>query len=304
MAPGVADNLIVTAAYKATPTTVTLAWSAGLSATVTWTSHGLSVGDYISLQGASPTRFVGTFRVESVTDANNVVIALAKVPASGPTGTVTAVKSTRNWHVRNGSLDQNYRNIGTPPTISMAAMGIVAAFAQGWSVRRVRFYDVRKYCIHAFNTSDFHVDDMIGETNSDGVHIFGPAFNGLVQNVSGGYGDDAVALSSRDIVGLYSDVSGGDILGITFDQIRCTSPTAIAQIYAQTGYDIDDIEYRSIGGTPGSAGVTRQALSIYGDATGAGGYIRNLKVTRLAAGGHIAIALYQAPVRRTDVHDR
>jgi hypothetical protein len=54
-------NLMTTKAYAQAGTAVTVAWSSGLTATVTWTGHGLTTSDFVWLNRADQAQFCGSF---------------------------------------------------------------------------------------------------------------------------------------------------------------------------------------------------------------------------------------------------
>ena len=107
-APGTANSLLRTTASYVTGTAVTTTWSSGRLCTVTWTGHGLVVGQSVWLQGASApagqTAFLGVFPIVSVTDANNVVVHLRKTPAAACSISLTAVAANRQISVHGEGL--------------------------------------------------------------------------------------------------------------------------------------------------------------------------------------------------------
>ena len=284
-APGAGANLIVTKAYLSAGTAVTLTYTSGTTVSVAWTGHGKSVGDYVCLSGGSPAVFVGCFSVKSVTDANNIVLQLQYLPSTTPSGTWTARSPTRNFDITNGAVDWNIRAGVTGN--GLVSMGLVMAYAEGWSVTNLSGCDVPKYVVFAFNVANYSIRDLRCHSNSDGVHVFGPSFNGVVERLSGGFGDDCVAISSRDVHGIYSDVSAGDVINIAVRDINAitTDTTAVCQMYSNVGYAMRGIVF------DGALGHGQCAFRIWGDNTD-GGQVDDLTIRRINAVGTLFIANY------------
>lgn len=71
--------------------------------------------------------------------------------------------------------------------------------ARGVRVRNVTVRESRPFAVHLGNVRDFVVDGlMLDHTHRDGVHVSGPAADGLIRNVRGVSQDDPVALTAWD----------------------------------------------------------------------------------------------------------
>jgi hypothetical protein len=65
------------------------------------------------------------------------------------------------------------------------------------SVKNITIRQSKAFGVHLANVSDFTVDGVtLDEHGRDGVHVNGPASNGLIRNVSGVSHDDTVALNA------------------------------------------------------------------------------------------------------------
>jgi hypothetical protein len=115
----------------------------------------------------------------------------------------------------------------------------------------------RKYAVMAQDVWHLHVEGLEGDTGSDGVHVYGPAWNPLIENVRGTYGDDPAIFQPIDgflytqyMLGSGFDL-GGDFHGGTMRNIRPrhSHNTAAAVIYpnGNTGNGNNAILYRMRG---------------------------------------------------------
>jgi hypothetical protein len=70
---------------------------------------------------------------------------------------------------------------------------------RGVRIRNVTVRESRPFAVHLGNVQDFVVDGlMLDHTHRDGVHVSGPAADGLIRNVRGVSKDDPVALTAWD----------------------------------------------------------------------------------------------------------
>ncbi len=70
---------------------------------------------------------------------------------------------------------------------------------RGVRIRNVTVRESRPFAVHLGNVRDFVVDGlMLDHTHRDGVHVSGPAADGLIRNVRGVSKDDPVALTAWD----------------------------------------------------------------------------------------------------------
>jgi len=115
----------------------------------------------------------------------------------------------------------------------------------------------RKYAVMAQDVWHLHVQGLEGDTGSDGVHVYGPAWSPLIENVRGTYGDDPAIFQPVDgflytqyMLGSGFDL-GGDFHGGTMRNIRPrhSHNTAAAVIYpnGNTGNGNNSVIYRMRG---------------------------------------------------------
>jgi hypothetical protein len=81
------------------------------------------------------------------------------------------------------------------------------------------------------------------------------------------------------------DVSGGDIINCTVNNILSKSITACAQVYSHAGYRMEGLRYDNI------AGNAPVAMNIFGDPTD-GGSINDIEISRLGGTGVVSFQIY------------
>jgi len=91
--------------YAQTLNVTSLTYSDGV-VTVVQPNHGLSVGEYISIQGASPAGYNGSWVVQSVIDQNTYTFNESTTLSSPATGTITAT-SVIPWEDYGFSTEQS-----------------------------------------------------------------------------------------------------------------------------------------------------------------------------------------------------
>lgn len=114
-ASGTNQYMIANAAFSRAWNTVSLTWNGGLVATISWTAHGLSVGDFAWVTGTYATTdsaFSGIFRVQDVVDANTFTVALRREPGatastSAQPGTIRAKLADTDIEISGGKWDYN-----------------------------------------------------------------------------------------------------------------------------------------------------------------------------------------------------
>lgn len=112
-----------------------------------------------------------------------------------------------------------------------------------------------KYAISVAAVTNFRISrPRFDNTYSDGVHIQGPASNGLVEHVRGTTYDDSVAITGNDYL-TYADVSG-DVTGVVIRDVHTTSTGAnLVKVLAGQGCAVDDIAVENVRGTHAQSAV-------------------------------------------------
>jgi hypothetical protein len=136
-----------------------------------------------------------------------------------------------------------------PHTQSFA---IVGGFAQDLHINDVSVSNAAKYCICFGAVRDSGINGLYApNTNSDGVKIYGPALNVLVEDVSGVFGDDVCSFQNAETVSPflgYNFTGGGDVIGCLGREISGNSPTSIAVMYSTPDGIMQNVGYDGIHG--------------------------------------------------------
>jgi hypothetical protein len=253
MTSGVNKTLVSNAALLTAFATVTVSWSAGNLATVTWAGHGLAVGDAVWLRGVAGTsqsQYSGVFRVLSVS-GNNVTLLLRRRPTAAPAGVYEAKKADQ--HVRltaHGTIDYNATQNASATgsnTISVVYGGV-----DGLKVDGANFADTKKYCICVGAVTSFEISNIYApNAASDGVKVYGPAFDGEVAGIRGRYNDDLCSIQPQEAApyAQYDYTGGGDCINIAVKDINGeSSNAALFVLYSSANQYADNIEVDGVAG--------------------------------------------------------
>lgn len=279
MASGVNSNVLVNSAYLASFTSVTVTWTSGLTASVAWAAHGQAAGNYVTLKGTAGTTdssFSGTFLVQSVTDANDIVVVLQRAPSAAPSGTIVAKQANTNISLVSLTLDYNYP-ANSPGSNGPAQFACIMSGVANLRVTDYTGFAAPKYLICVSAVNDFRITNTTGISHgSDIFKGYGPAFNGTVDGVHGQAGDDMVSLQTQE----YSpfdvyDISGwGDVLNVYVDGVDAStlSTGSGVAIYPGPNQIMDQIDLRRI--TPKCVSAAPISISGQGGSAGVIGSIR------------------------------
>ena len=284
-APNTNRSMLRTSASLATGAAVTLSWTAGRLCTVAWPSHGLVAGQSVWLQGAanlaSQTPYLGVFPIVSVADANTLVVRLRRAPVAAPTLAVTAVKANRGITVQGGGLwDYDFAN--NPIPINVDTQALVMVGVDGL-LADVHVQNAFKYCLTLSAVANWRAGLSVPATHSDGVKVYGPAFDGEVLRVVGAPGDDFLSFQPKEAAGfLQYPLSEGDILGVRGGNLQQTGQSGtdtvgMVTFYTHSLYALDDVE---IAGVRGENGYRAVNLRNSGDQSA--GQFGRLKVSGVA----------------------
>jgi len=227
-------------------TTVTIAWTEGSVATVTWPNHGLTRKNYIwtkGATGASANTYNSVFRVMSVLSANTFTIHLPEVPKAAAGGTIRALVCDHAIHVQGGEWDGNYANVGNPE---------ITYNRDNWMLTGIGaslFEDYEHYDHHRGMTSGaladvtFRNSFSIGNDNvsSEAHKTFGPINGLLLENLNMNGSDDAMSIQTEEAPEFaWANQSEGDIWNVTVRKCRGQSANrpagAAIVLYCANGY--------------------------------------------------------------------
>ena len=237
--------LLIAKPLMAARSAVTITWTTGLLATVNWTGHNLTTSDSVWITGATQYQYCGVFIIRSITNANSFVVQLRRLPTTAATGTITALKAGKNITLEGGIWNRNlsggnYTDGYLQHTIWLG--GISGLRIIGEIIGK----DMQKFLFNIGAVQGFIFDGAMTSTlTSDGLHLYGPAFDCNISNLSGVFGDDTLILQTLEIGEFASyNWTYGDILNVTATNISgcITGLTKTVAIYnpSESGY-IDGI---------------------------------------------------------------
>lgn len=253
--PGTNKTMFKSRMFVDAPASVVLTWSAGFDCSVNMLNHNKSVGDAVWLYGADQSQYRGVFYVNSVVDANNFVVKLKRVPAAAPTGTIYCVKATQNVRITcSGVIDYDQANnsSATGPDKIAVILGGANVTIDGF-----RGINALKYVLSLGAVRDFCIKDFDSKiTNSDGIKVYGPAFDGEIRRVTGSFGDDCVSVQTLEPAAYigYQFSFGGDVVSVKSYEINPSRATTGAfKLYPSANEYMDDcgVDGVSVGECPG-----------------------------------------------------
>lgn len=259
---GSAINMIATSAWQqftTAPLTGSLSWTAGKSVNLTWTGHGLSVGDYVFVWSStlSPSAFAGVFPVTSVVDANTVTLKLWRTPATGPTGTVNMVKANVNVVIDGGNWDQNYPSNSLPGN-SLLRKAIEVSMVAHAKVRKCTLSNIGYYSVEVAGAYDFELSDLTSNTVAPNIiKVYGPAVSGVIQRINGTSTDDTISIQSKESVAFIGNMPcWGDLQNIHAQDntVISTGANGFGVFYSANEW-VGGISVDNISGTASAGGV-------------------------------------------------
>ena len=161
--------------------------------------------------------------------------------------TLATTPAESNGNVR-GSGFSPFRPFGSHGTIMISNATRV-------TIRNLTIKESRPHGVQIGNCSVFLVENIIFENHRrDGVHLGGPAENGIVRNVRGATGDDMIALNAWDW--MQSNATFGPIRRILVDHVVAEKPSAVRLLAGTKNFgdgksvdcDISDCVIRNIRG--------------------------------------------------------
>ena len=291
-APGTSKRMLQNQAFEAASTDVTLTWSSGESCTVTWTNHGRAVGDYVSLFDVSPSQYIGVFRIASITDANNFVVQMWRVPTTTPTALNGSVKAkVADTHITvdiQGKLDYNISESNNSALDPLDRHAVILGHLAYLKIPNFECNNAVKYCLNIGAATHVEFNSHCSVTSSDQVKLYGP-LNHVTGTASGTSSDDFISIQTKEPSAFASYIwTYGDCLDIHLHDLECTKPSTVAgsivAIYTSPNEYLDDILIENVSGAvPGYSPVRLQGFLDSADATG--GNIGKLEVRGVNARG-------------------
>jgi hypothetical protein len=279
-APGINGNVLTNYAYTQMAQACAVTWTSGITASVNLANHGFSVGDFAFLSGTAGTTdssFSGVFPVVSVTDANDFVVNLRRMPSAAPTGAITCKRADVNIAIEGGTWDYNSANntaAGSPATCCLILSGI-----SGLKTRTLRGKSQPKYFMNTGAVCNFeYFDTSIAGGTSDIIKVYGPAWDGCVDGVHGESGDDMCSLQGQDFApyNVYGVSGWGDILDIdviNVDAVTLANGSGCA-FYSSPNQVMDNVVARRIT----ASCVNSPVINVAGASNSGSGNIGRVKV--------------------------
>jgi hypothetical protein len=293
-AAGTNRSMLRTLASLAPGATVGLAWTSGRLCTVSWPNHGLLPGQSVWLRGsassAAQAPYLGVFPIVTVVDAGTLVVRLRRTPAAAPTLAVTAVKANKGVTV-GGEGVWNYDGANNAAATGVDSQALVLVGVDQLQAD-VRVRNALKYCLTLSAVANWRAGLRTAVTASDGIKVYGPAFDGEVLRVAGSPGDDFLSLQPKEAAGfLQYPLSEGDIIGVRGGDLQQDGPAGPSSVgmftvYAHGVYTVDEV---SIEGVRGENGYRAVNIRNSGDQTAG-------QFGRIRVGGVGCRALYPAYV--------
>ena len=246
-------NILVNEAYLASPTSVTISATNG-TATISWDSHGKSVGDPIALSGATEKVFNGVFIVRSVFDANTLTVIIPDRHTGSATGSPVAKSADKNISVVGGTIDFNGANqAGT----NLNTMAVIFGGVYRPHLDDMRGTNGKKYIFLLSNCAATEIGSLNFESGSDGLHFHAPVIGANIESVSGKCNDNMLAITCSDYASYVT--TDGDVRGVKIGQIYANGGQEPFRALGMTNCTIYDISIGKITGwnDVASSGVFR-----------------------------------------------
>jgi hypothetical protein len=112
---------------------------------------------------------------------------------------------------RGGLSDKNNSIVGSMTTMLLHNVSRVA-------IRNACFRDCSAFAVQVGNATDFLIENLTFDETADGIHVEGPAQNGIIRNIKGKTNDDIVALNAWDWE--HSSITFGPITDILVENIE------------------------------------------------------------------------------------
>ena len=213
-------------------TTVTVAWTAGAVATVTWASHNLQETDYVWLRGATQSEYNNVFRVGRVLSADTFEIVLNRTPSTTAAGTIVAVQCCSNWYVSGGIWNGNRANNNTN-TLGYTYNLLFSIYAAAnFTIRDAVFKNFRRG-ITTGAVAEYLVENCtyVGGENfaCEGHKTYGPVNGGTLRNLVIRSTDDGMSIQPKEAPAFsWTGIPFGDIYNLTVDTVNAQSMTRAA----------------------------------------------------------------------------
>lgn len=269
-----------------TATATDAAMTAGSNVVTTALGASATAGQLVTVNGASTGGYQAICGVVSAQTATTITLVdfLGKPLNAGTAVSAAGVAlrtATTNVRIVGGTWSRQNNDGLVADPVSYHSLSL--RYFNGLRLSGQRYTStLGKYAISLAGTRNFVIEDQTGlGTNSDGVHIDGPATAGVVRNVYGTFGDDMVAVTPMDWH-QFGDIAG-DVTDVLIENITPTNTVrAVVKILGGAGCATRHITIRNVAGS-----CTTDASAIWvGDDNDqpetAGGYIDQVLIQNCA----------------------
>lgn len=117
---------------------------------------------------------------------------------------------------------------------------------------KAKTFAIHVSCLKNYTFKNIQINHDVGvgvtPLNQDGIHINGPAYNGLISNIKGSTWDDMVAVNADD-GGTFGGVTAfGEIVDLIIDGVECNNSLNVIRVLSSSSL-IDRILIKNIIGT-------------------------------------------------------
>jgi hypothetical protein len=292
LAGGTGKNILQTSAYTRATTPVTVAWTSGYKATVTWTGHGLEKGAYVWLRGGSPSQFIGVFHIYDVTNANTFVVDLVRLPTVAPSGSWVACVADENITIDGGGIFDydgltNYTVANNTDKHALLLTGVAKL-----RVKDITVNNAHKYCFATGALTHSRFDNIGTAFNfADCIKFYGPCFDTHLDGLWGKTGDDSVTFQSQEGA-LYTQFAWtyGDILNCSVRNVETYSEHNTVGVFSSDNEYIDQVTFENIRGIAADTGANIGAQQASGFTQGNIGQLTFKNFSAVGATGGIQFA--------------
>lgn len=163
-------------------------------------------------------------------------------------------------HIRGGYWDR-----GANAGVGFNLFGICLHRADRASVKDARFHATAgKYACYAVDVTEFTAERLEFTTESDGLHVTGPASRITIRDITGTTGDDLVSITGRDYTTYELTDGGGDVTGVLIENLTHRGGDGnTVKILPGAAKVMSNVTIRRVTGNP-----DLQAVSLYSDKIG------------------------------------
>ena len=117
---------------------------------------------------------------------------------------------------------------------------------------KAKTFAIHVSCLKKYTFKNIQINHDVGigitPSNQDGIHINGPAYNGLISNIKGSTWDDMIAVNADDGETFGGVTAFGEIVDLIIDGVECNNSLNVIRVLSSSSL-IDRILIKNIIGT-------------------------------------------------------